>query len=200
MSSVAAATSPTPFIPAATRRRFLRRNTWTLGIYAVLIALLIVEKIVHPSLNAFDFQNLVIFSLPLALAAMGQASVVLIVGIDLSVGAMMALVNVVAATWLASADLGQAILYALVIMAGTAALGGLTGLMEQTRKRFGDTVGYRLVIYPTYASLDRPDPSDDRQRVSFHSWTSLSRKSRRCCDARRASFSPRNQAPRSYAG
>lgn len=27
-------------------------------------------------------------------------------------------------------------------------LGGLTGLLEQTRKRFGDTMGYRLVIYP----------------------------------------------------
>ena len=46
-------------------------------------------------------------------------------------------------------------------------LGGLTGLMEQTRKRFGDTMGYRLVIYPTYAILDRPDPSDDRRVLSY---------------------------------
>lgn len=46
-------------------------------------------------------------------------------------------------------------------------VGGLTGLMEQTRKRFGDTVGYRLVIYPTYASLDRPDPSDDRRVLDY---------------------------------
>lgn len=37
-------------------------------------------------------------------------------------------------------------------------VGGLTGLLEQMRKRFGDTMGYRLVIYPTYAALDRPDP------------------------------------------
>lgn len=42
-------------------------------------------------------------------------------------------------------------------------LGGLTGLLEQTRKRFGNTMGFRLVIYPTYATLDRPDPSDDRR-------------------------------------
>jgi hypothetical protein len=28
-------------------------------------------------------------------------------------------------------------------------VGGLTGLMEQTRKRFDDTEGFRLVIYPT---------------------------------------------------
>ena len=46
-------------------------------------------------------------------------------------------------------------------------VGGLTGLMEQTRKRFGNTVGYRLVIYPTYAVLDRPDPSDDRRVLAY---------------------------------
>ncbi|ORB72724.1 DUF1707 SHOCT-like domain-containing protein [Mycobacterium scrofulaceum] len=46
-------------------------------------------------------------------------------------------------------------------------VGGLTGLLEQTRKRFGDTVGYRLVIYPTYAVLDRPDPSDDRRVLAY---------------------------------
>jgi hypothetical protein len=46
-------------------------------------------------------------------------------------------------------------------------LGGLTGLIEQTRKRFGDVVGYRLVIYPTYAILDRPDPSDDRRVLTY---------------------------------
>ncbi|MEE6178346.1 DUF1707 SHOCT-like domain-containing protein [Mycobacterium sp. 050134] len=46
-------------------------------------------------------------------------------------------------------------------------VGGLTGLMEQTRKRFGDTIGYRLVVYPTYAVLDRPDPSDDRRVLAY---------------------------------
>ncbi|SPM33788.1 hypothetical protein MRAB57_1592 [Mycobacterium rhizamassiliense] len=46
-------------------------------------------------------------------------------------------------------------------------LGGLTGLIEQTRKKFGNVVGYRLVIYPDYAVLDRPDPSDDRRVLSY---------------------------------
>ena len=46
-------------------------------------------------------------------------------------------------------------------------VGGLTGLIEQTRKRFGDTMGYRLVIYPTYAVLDRADPSDDRRVLAY---------------------------------
>ncbi len=46
-------------------------------------------------------------------------------------------------------------------------VGGLTGLLEQTRKRFGNTIGFRLVIYPTYAVLDRPDPSDGRRVLAY---------------------------------
>ena len=46
-------------------------------------------------------------------------------------------------------------------------LGGLTGLLEQARQKFGDTVGYRLVIYPDYAILDRPDPGDGRRTLSY---------------------------------
>jgi DUF1707 SHOCT-like domain len=46
-------------------------------------------------------------------------------------------------------------------------LGGLTGLMEQTRKKFDDTMGYRLVIYPDYAVLDHPDPREVRRQLSY---------------------------------
>lgn len=47
-------------------------------------------------------------------------------------------------------------------------LGGLTGLFEQMRQKFGDTLGYRLVVYPEYASLDRPDPSDERRTLNYY--------------------------------
>ena len=46
-------------------------------------------------------------------------------------------------------------------------LGGLSGLLEQMRTRFGDTTGYRMVIYPDYAVLDRPDPGDERRTLSY---------------------------------
>jgi hypothetical protein len=46
-------------------------------------------------------------------------------------------------------------------------VGGLTGLLEQTRKRFGDTMGFRMVIFPTYAVLDRPDPAEDRRVLAY---------------------------------
>ena len=47
-------------------------------------------------------------------------------------------------------------------------LGGLNGLLEQMRQRFGDTMGYGLTIYPDYAVLDRPDPTDDRRYLSYY--------------------------------
>ncbi|PND58701.1 hypothetical protein CRM90_04725 [Mycobacterium sp. ENV421] len=46
-------------------------------------------------------------------------------------------------------------------------LGGLTGLLEQMKKKFGNTDGNRLVIYPEYASLTRPDPGDERRELNY---------------------------------
>ena len=46
-------------------------------------------------------------------------------------------------------------------------LGGLNGLLEQIRQRFGDTTGYSLTIYPEYAVLSRADPTDDRRKLSY---------------------------------
>jgi hypothetical protein len=46
-------------------------------------------------------------------------------------------------------------------------LGGLSGLFEQMRKKFGDTTGYSLTIYEKRASLTRPDPRDDRRVLSY---------------------------------
>ncbi|WP_082696582.1 DUF1707 domain-containing protein [Mycobacterium sp. IS-1590] len=46
-------------------------------------------------------------------------------------------------------------------------LGGLTGLLEQMKQRFGDTNGYRLIVYPDYASLTRPDPNEERRELNY---------------------------------
>lgn len=46
-------------------------------------------------------------------------------------------------------------------------LGGMTGLLEQMRQRFGDTMGYSLTIYPEYAVVSRADPTDDRRKLSY---------------------------------
>jgi hypothetical protein len=46
-------------------------------------------------------------------------------------------------------------------------LGGLTGLLEQARQKFGDTKGYRLVVYPDYGSLERADPAEERRKLDY---------------------------------
>jgi hypothetical protein len=46
-------------------------------------------------------------------------------------------------------------------------LGGLTGLFEQMKQKFGDTKGYSLTIYPDYASLERPDPTEPRRVLNY---------------------------------
>jgi DUF1707 SHOCT-like domain len=46
-------------------------------------------------------------------------------------------------------------------------LGGLTGLIEQMKQRFGDTTGYKLMVYPDYGLLDRADPNDNRRKISY---------------------------------
>ena len=46
-------------------------------------------------------------------------------------------------------------------------LGGLTGLFEQMRQKWGDTKGYDLTIFDDYASLERPDPSEPRRVLRY---------------------------------
>jgi Domain of unknown function (DUF1707) len=44
---------------------------------------------------------------------------------------------------------------------------GMTGLLDQMRKRFGDTTGIELAITPDAAMLFRPDPADDQSKLLY---------------------------------
>lgn len=46
-------------------------------------------------------------------------------------------------------------------------LGGLTGLFEQMKQKFGDTNGYDMTVFADYASLNRPDPNEPRRTLSY---------------------------------
>ena len=46
-------------------------------------------------------------------------------------------------------------------------LGGLTGLFQQMKTKFGDTKGYDLTIFDDYASLERPDPNEPRRALRY---------------------------------
>src|SRR5262245_29300407 len=76
----------------------MRRNAWTLGLLVFLAILLAFTKFIQPTYGVTGIQGLAISVLPLGLAAVGQAIVVISGGIDLSIGAMMALTSVVAAS------------------------------------------------------------------------------------------------------
>lgn len=46
-------------------------------------------------------------------------------------------------------------------------LGGLNGLFQQMKAKFGDTKGYDLTIFDDYASLERPDPNEPRRVLRY---------------------------------
>ena len=109
--------------------RFVRRHGWTVGVYVLLFALTLYwrsQTTVH--WGPFDVQSLVIDTLPLAFAACGQAIVIISGGIDLSVGSMMALVNVVSAKYMLHMSFDEALLFSVGLVAAAAAAGALTGL------------------------------------------------------------------------
>jgi ribose transport system permease protein len=77
---------------------WVRRNGWTLGLIAFFLVLLGFTRVIQPTYGVSGVQGLAISVLPLALAAVAQAVVVISGGIDLSIGSMMALTSVVSAS------------------------------------------------------------------------------------------------------
>ena len=80
--------------------RWVQRNTWTLGLLGLLALLLVFTKLINPDYGRAGIQGLGISVLPLGFAAVAQAFVVIAGGIDLSIGSMMALTSVIAATYM----------------------------------------------------------------------------------------------------
>lgn len=105
---------------------FVRDNAWTLGLIGFLALLLAITKLIQPSYGVSGIQNLAISVLPLALAAVGQAIVVIAGGIDLSIASMMALTSVVAATQMKD----QPTEVTVVVAIGVLALGLVLGLVN----------------------------------------------------------------------
>ena len=103
-----------------------RDNSWTLGLIGFLALLLVFTKLIQPSYGVTGVQGLAISVLPLALAAVAQAIVVISGGIDLSIGAMMALTSVVSASLMK----GQTDEFGVVVVVGVLLLGLLLGAVN----------------------------------------------------------------------
>ncbi len=95
-----------------------------------LLALFIAGTVaIHPTFNSFDAQSVAMAALPLACAAAAQAVVVISGGIDLSIGSVMAVANVLAASTMKDASFGEALLLGVAILAAGAAIGAINGLL-----------------------------------------------------------------------
>jgi ribose transport system permease protein len=97
---------------------WVRRNAWTLGLLGFLFVLLAFTKVIQPRYGPIPVQGLATSVLPLALAAVAQAVVVIGGGIDLSIGSMMALTSVVAATAMdgRSDEFGAAVVLGVLLL------------------------------------------------------------------------------------
>jgi ribose transport system permease protein len=93
------------------------------------IAFLAATVAIHPQFSSFDAQSLAMGAMPLAFAAAAQTVVVISGGIDLSVGSVMAVTNVLAASRMENASFGESLLLALVVLFAGAVIGALNGLI-----------------------------------------------------------------------
>jgi ribose transport system permease protein len=127
--------SATPATTAAARRsidwrRLLRRHGWTVGVYVLLVVVVLYWRsaTVLPW-GPFDVQSVCIDALPLAFVSCGQAVVIISGGIDLSVGSLMSLINVIAARWMLNMSFREALAYALLLVLLGALAGAVTGAL-----------------------------------------------------------------------
>src|ERR1700746_1792462 len=123
-------------IPAASNmglakrlQRSLRRDPGLFFMPALLIVSLAITVAIHPHFSDFDLQSLAMGALPLAFAAAAQTVIVISGGIDLSIGSVMAVAHVVAASIMEKASFGQSLLLAVAILIAGAAIGALNGLI-----------------------------------------------------------------------
>jgi ribose transport system permease protein len=115
--------------PLTGLRDALRREGWLVGLVCLVIVLLIFTRFIQPSYGAGGIQSLALNVLPLALAAVAQAIVVITGGVDLSIGSMMALTNVVAATQMLNRGDELSIIVAVGVLLLGAAIGAINGLV-----------------------------------------------------------------------
>jgi ribose transport system permease protein len=109
-------------------RDYATRNAWTLGLVGLLALLLAFTRLIQPSYGVPGIQGLAISVLPLALAAVAQAIVVISGGIDLSVGSMMALCSVISAFMMK----GQPEEFGVAVVIGVILLGLALGAVNGT--------------------------------------------------------------------
>jgi ribose transport system permease protein len=123
------ATSAIQFRGAAPWRRALRLHGWTIAVWLVLLAMVPYWRSLSQQDFEFDVSSVAIDGLPLCFAAMAQAVVVISGGIDLSIGSLMGVVNVLSAKHMLDMSFRQALAFSLLILLLTALASAFTGVI-----------------------------------------------------------------------
>jgi ribose transport system permease protein len=112
-------------------RRVGSRHGWTIGVYLLLLLLIIayIWALAPVAFTTFDLKTIVLGGLPLAFAAMAQSVIIISGGIDLSLGVMVAIINVSAASLMEGKSFGSAILISLLLMGFGVLLGTINGTL-----------------------------------------------------------------------
>jgi ribose transport system permease protein len=137
----------------------LRRSSWSLGLVGFLALLLVITKLIQPSYDVSGVQGLAISVLPLALAAVAQAIVVIGGGIDLSIGSQMALTSVVAATLMKGQSEETGVAIVIGVLALGLVLGAINGALIVLTKVPDIVVTLAMsFVWAGFALLVRPAP------------------------------------------
>lgn len=125
-----AGTSSRPTPPLARSvARGLGRNGYVIVLLGLLAGLLAFTWLIKPTFGPFDLETLAKGALPLGFAAVAQAVIVISGGIDLSIGAMMALANVTAALLMQQLPPEAAVGVVVLVLALGLAMGAINGLL-----------------------------------------------------------------------
>src|SRR5207249_10333280 len=108
-------------------RRLVSRHGWTVGVWVLFLLMIPYWRSLSHQSAAVDIQSLAIDILPLAFAAMAQSIVIISGGIDLSVGSLMSLTNVVSAKYMVHMSYRDALLFGAGMILAGAAAGAFTG-------------------------------------------------------------------------
>lgn len=108
-------------------QKFISRNGWVIGVWLLLLGLLTLYATLIPRFGEFQITSITKNSIPLALLAIGQAIIVIAGGIDLSIGALLLLGNVIAARFMEGQPLEYVLMVTVVLVVGIALLNALTG-------------------------------------------------------------------------
>jgi len=109
--------------------RVLVHNGWALGVWLLLGVLIFWYANLIPAFGSFQIASISKNSLPLIYLAIGQAIIVIAGGIDLSLGSLLLLSNVVAARFMDGQSFGIVLLIAIAIIVGLGVLNAFTGYL-----------------------------------------------------------------------